>query len=459
MLKIDYSLKPEDLIPKLRKFWELSGKKILLIEKEYDSEEGSPVFTINGKYTSRGWTDWTQGFEFGSAILQFDATDDHRFLELGRGKIVKNMAGHVSHTGVHDHGFNNVSTYGNLLRLIREGKIPFNPWEASFYELALKISGAIQASRWTGIQEGGFIYSFNGPHSLFIDTIRSCRILALSHSLGHYLLGEQDEPVSLLGRLLDHLRTTAKYSVYYGNGRDIYDIPGRIAHECIFNIISGDFRCPNTQQGYSPFSTWTRGLSWAILGFTEELEYLTELPDDELNLFGGRKEIESVLLKAAKVVAEFYIEHTPVDGIPYWDTRAPDLNKIGDYLNHPANPFNEFEPVDSSAAAIAAQGLLRLGHCLADSKNDMAERYRQAGITVLNTLLDEPYLSTGPQHHGLLLHTVYHRPNNWDHTPDGSRIPNGESGMWGDYHLREVALYLQKMLNKEQYYAFYNCLL
>ena len=32
------------------------------------------------------------------------------------------MAPHVSHIGVHDHGFNNVSTYGNLLRLMREGK-------------------------------------------------------------------------------------------------------------------------------------------------------------------------------------------------------------------------------------------------------------------------------------------------------------------------------------------------
>src|SRR5258708_12847409 len=36
----------------------------------------SPVFTVAGKYTSRGWTEWTQGFQFGSAILQFDATDD-----------------------------------------------------------------------------------------------------------------------------------------------------------------------------------------------------------------------------------------------------------------------------------------------------------------------------------------------------------------------------------------------
>ena len=33
------------------------------------------------------------------------------------------MASHLTHVGVHDHGFNNVSTYGNLWRLMREGRI------------------------------------------------------------------------------------------------------------------------------------------------------------------------------------------------------------------------------------------------------------------------------------------------------------------------------------------------
>ncbi len=110
------------------------------------------------------------------------------------------MAPHISHTGVHDHGFNNVSTYGNLLRLMNEGRIPFNEWEKNFYELALKISGAVQASRWSTIKNGGFIHSFNGAHSLFVDTIRSCRVLILSHKLGHVFQGEGDIKISLLER-------------------------------------------------------------------------------------------------------------------------------------------------------------------------------------------------------------------------------------------------------------------
>src|SRR4030095_50783 len=142
----------------------------------------------------RGGTEWTQGFQYGSALLQFDAMGDEQFLEIGRRNTIARMATHVSHVGVHDHGFNNVSTYGKLWRLMREGKIPFNARENEFYELALKISGAVQAARWTKIADGtGFIHSFNGPHSLFVDTIRSCRALALAHQLGHVLMGEQDE--------------------------------------------------------------------------------------------------------------------------------------------------------------------------------------------------------------------------------------------------------------------------
>src|SRR5204863_6638023 len=123
----------------------------------------------------------------------FDATGEKRFLQMGRDQTVRLMATHVTHTGVHDHGFNNVSAYGNLLRLMNEGRIAENAWERNFYELALKCSGAVQARRWTKIRDGGYIYSFNGPHSLFVDTIRSLRALALAHRLGHVLMGENDE--------------------------------------------------------------------------------------------------------------------------------------------------------------------------------------------------------------------------------------------------------------------------
>ena len=71
-------------------------------------------------------------------------------------------------------------------------------------------------------------------------------------------------------------------SVYYGKGRDAYDVRGRVAHEAIFNVNDGNYRCPNSQQGYSPFTTWTRGLAWAMCGFAEQLEFLKAIGDDEI---------------------------------------------------------------------------------------------------------------------------------------------------------------------------------
>ena len=452
MIELQTDLTPADLLPDIQRMWTASAHKIHAIDASHPPGSASPVFTRRGKYTAQGWTEWTQGFQHGSAALQFDAGGDRDMLQLARSRTVGVMAPHVTHVGVHDHGFNNVSTYGNLWRLARAGRFDAGPWELRFYEMALKATGAVQAARWNTIADGsGYIYSFNGPHSLFVDTIRSCRALAVSHLLGHELHGERDEHVNLLGRIIHHARNTARFNIWYGpespdGPRDAYDLRGRTAHESIFNTNNGDYRCPSTQQGYSPFSTWTRGLSWAVLGFPEELEFLDTLADDELEPFGGRSEIEAFMLEAARATCDFFIEHTPTDDVPYWDTGAPGLAKLGAYLERPADPFNDHEPVDSSAAAIACQGLIRLARWL-DKRGatGVAARYRAAGLTSLRTLLREPYLSTQTDHEGLLLHAVYHRPNGWDHIPDGRRIPCGESCMWGDYHLREAALTVQRL--------------
>ena len=450
--RINHPLTPKKLVPKINRLFALSAQKILSIEKSWKADAGTPVFTVRGKYTSRGWTEWTQGFQYGSALLQFDAMGDERFLEIGRQGTIRHMASHVSHTGVHDHGFNNVSTYGNLRRLMREGKIAFNEREHDFYELALKVSGAVQAARWTKLADGtGFIHSFNGAHSLFVDTIRSCRALAVAHQLGHVLMGEQDEKISLLQRLVEHALNTATYSVYYGEGRDAYDRRGRTAHEAVFNPANGVFRCPNSQQGYSPFSTWTRGLAWALCGFAEQLEFLKTVD-------GVSAQVTSAFLQAATATADFYLENSCRDGIPMWDTGAPNLHRLPkNYLDKDSDPFNAHEPVDSSTAAIAGQGFIRLGNYLiSQGQGKQGARYRQAGLTVADTLFAEPYLSPSPKHQGLLLHSVYHRPNGWDHLAPGQKIPNGESSMWGDYHARELALLLLREARGESYLTFFD---
>ena len=457
MIRIDESIRPADLRPAIDHLWALSAEKIRALEKTWNVEDGAPVFTLRGRYTARGWTDWTQGFQFGSAILQFDATGERSFLDLGRQRTFAHMAAHVTHMGVHDHGFNNVSTWGALRRLVLEERYEPEGHERALCELALKASGAVQARRWTRTFDGGgFIYSFNGPHSLFADTMRTLRALAVAHRLGHALLEEGDRPVSLLERLLLHARTTARFAVFHGRGRDVWDERGRVAHESLFDRVDGSYRCPATQQGYSPFTTWTRGQAWVLLGYAEELEFLETVPDAELEPFGGRDEVTKFMFEAVRAIAAHYVLVTPPDGVPYWDTGAPGLAAMPRHREVPADPWNEHEPVDSSAAAIAAQGLLRLGRWLElHGEGEDGRLLFQAGLTVARTLFAPPYLSEDPTHQGLLLHTVYHRPNGWDYVPPGRKIPCGESAQWGDYHLRELALHVQRLADKGPYYTFF----
>ncbi|MBM3844627.1 MAG: glycosyl hydrolase, partial [Verrucomicrobia bacterium] len=237
---------------------------------------------------------------------------------------------------------------------------------------------------------------------------------------------------------------------------DRYDVRGRVAHESIFNRNDGQFRCPSSQQGYSPFTTWTRGAAWIICGFAEQLEFLHTVRGADLDAVGGRRAVTDLFLETARAASDHYIDgYSAKDGVPYWDSAALDTHRLGKFTAVDADPFNAHEPVDSSAAAIAAQGFLRLGQYLAGQGQAAAgRRYLQAGFTIADTLFAEPYLSTSARHQGLLLHSVYHRPNGWDYIPPGRKVPCGEACMWGDYHAMELALLIRR-LAAGKYYTFF----
>lgn len=454
-MKIDHQLTADDLLDDSRNVLRMAAEKSRQLDAAWDPDKGSPVFTVNGRYTTRGWTEWTQGFQYGCLILAGEGTGDVSLVEIGRDRTIERMLPHVTHTGVHDHGFNNLSTYGNLLRLMHEGLLPDNVWERTVYEQAIAVSGAVQAARWTRIADGrGFVHSFNGPHSLFIDTMRTIRILGVAHQLGHVLMGENDVAHNLLHRLLDHALVTADTIIFHGDSGHSYDIRGRTAHEGVFNTADGNFRCRSTQQGYSPFSTWTRGLAWAMLGYAEQLEFLARVPANQFRRARvTKREALEVFLKCAIETCDHYIQDaTAADGVTYWDDGAPLLSHIEDWRDRPADPENPFEPVDSSASAIAAQGLLRLGNYLGRRKG---KRYRQAALSVASTLFQEPYLATSDRHEGLLLHSIYHWPNRWDHIPRGATVARGESSLWGDYHLLELANLIKREALGQPYPTFF----
>ena len=177
-------------------------------------------------------------------------------------------------------------------------------------------------------------------------------------------------------------------------------------------------------------------------------------PEDPL--FGVHRQIEIVrqLKAACPDICDHYLnECAACDGIVYWNDGAPGLARLGEWRSRPADPFNDHEPVDASASAIAAQGLLRLGRYLGGERG---KRYWQAGLTITRTLLGDTYLATSERHEGLLLHSIYHRPNGWDYIPPGHKVPCGESSMWGDYHLLELGVFLERIIQRKLYLTFFD---
>ena len=91
--------------------------------------------------------------------------------------------------------------------------------------------------------------------------------------------------------------------------------------------VPTSFRARSTQQGYSPFSTWTRGLAWAILGYAEELEFFATIPEEQFSASTGLKKSDVIAAfeQAAKDTADHYIDDcSTTDGITYWARQAPD---------------------------------------------------------------------------------------------------------------------------------------
>ncbi|MDR3687299.1 MAG: discoidin domain-containing protein [Coriobacteriia bacterium] len=156
-----------------------------------------------------------------------------------------------------------------------------------------------------------------------------------------------------------------------------------------------------TRQGCSDDSTWSRGQAWAIHGFAN----------------GYRETHNPVLLAAARKVADWYLAHLPDDMVPYWDFEAPDIPNA---------------PRDSSAAAVAASGLIDLSMLDPDVAN--RTRYEAAARATLQSLSSPNYLSTGPNPAVLLHGTMSYSAGSYD---------VGQS--FGDYFYLEALQRLRRL--------------
>ena len=420
------------------------------------------MFTVEGRYQARGWTEWTQGFQFGSALLQFDATGDAEFLELGRDA-------HARADGAAPHPHRRARSRLQQRQHLRQPVAPGArgahrrraTWERRFYELALKVSGAVQARRWTPLPDGGFIHSFNGAHSLFVDTIRSLRALALGHSLGQRAdggAGRARQPARPAGRSTRaRRRSTTSTSA---RGRDRYDVRGRTAHESLFNVANGTYRGPSTQQGYSPFT---------------HLDARAGLGDARVRR--AARVPRHVAGRGARVAAAAAPTSTRCCSTrrarPATTTstmrrvrrhavlgRRRARARASSATGATARPIRSTITSRSTAPRrrSRAQGLLRLGRVLtARGAQPTAIATTQAGLRVARHAVRSRAVSEhrSATHQGLLLHSVYHWPNGWDHVPAGRATPRGESSQWGDYHAREAALYVKRLAEGAPYLTFF----
>ncbi len=172
-----------------------------------------------------------------------------------------------------------------------------------------------------------------------------------------------------------------------------------------YSTINGSVVLKWNKQGYNNNTTWSRGQAWGIEGFT----------------MAYRETLDPNYLNTAKKIANYFIDHLPEDYVPYWDFNAPEYPSAGQVR-------------DSSAAAIAASGLLDLSTYVSDLT--AKRKYYNAACNILNSLSSPAYLAHGTNSMGILLHG----------TGNGTRYPDLNAGeidrslMYGDHFFIEALL-------------------
>ena len=340
MIQLRPELNPAGLLPKVRRMFELSAAKIRSIEQTWSPEKGSPVCTVDGRYASRGWTEWTQGFQFGAAILQFDATGEQRVpRDRPRANGRRDGAAREPRRGARPR----VQQRQHVRQPAAADGRRQNPGKRLGAELlragaeGLAARCRRRAGRPRRRAAGTFTRSTARTRCSWTRSGRRGRWWWRISS-DTSLMGENDKQVLPARPAVEHCLATAKYSVYYGEGRDAYDVRGRTAHESVFNRNDGNFRCPSTQQGYSPFCTWTRGLAWAMCGFAEELEFLDTLPE---HASGDRRVREGGSGHLRLLHREHAAERDPVLGHRGAGPRADSATGATRHID----PYKAIEPV------------------------------------------------------------------------------------------------------------------
>jgi unsaturated chondroitin disaccharide hydrolase len=335
-----------------------------------------PMYTMQGKWKHSGeaWTNWCEGFLGGQMWLLHQHTGDQYWLE---------KAIHYAHLiehrktdrSVHDLGFLFWSTWKRWYDLTGDEEINAVVIEA----------GQTLAKRF--MEKGQYLRSFVADESLFIDIMMNVGII--------FYAGLETEDDDLLRIANQHCLTTRRYLVR-GDGST--------SHEGIFDLETGEFLRQSTHQGWRGDSSWARGLTWALYGFGTAYDFSNDVR----------------FLQTAEACADFYIGHTPDHGVPPNDWAEPDPQR----------------PYESSAAAIAASGLINLSRLTGDPLR--ARFYHDYALQIVDTLTEPEFLAVEtPGWEGILKHGAYH---------ERKGLGVDESVMWGEYFFLEA---VSKVLGHE----------
>ena len=364
------------LVPKLQDALAFAGRQVRGVVERYP--DFYPMYTTQGRWKHGGeaWTHWCDGFLPGMMWLIHKQSGDPWFRQQAE-RYSRPLEPRKLDRNVHDLGFIFMSTYHHWYRLTREP--------------ALR-DVLIQAGQTMGLrfqQAGKYLSSFIGPESLFIDIMMNVGIL--------FYAARETQDRALHQVAMEHCLTTRRVLVR-GDGST--------AHEGIFDLETGEFLRQSTHQGFRGDSCWSRGLTWSLYGFAIAYRYTRD-----------RR-----FLETAELNADYYLEHTPAHGVPPWDYDAP-AERRG-------------QP-DSSAAAIAASGLLDLAEFTASRAR--SRLYRDTALTILDILTGDEFLARNtPGWEGILRRGVYHT---------AKRLGVDESVMWGEYYFVEALTKALALLN------------
>lgn len=172
-------------------------------------------------------------------------------------------------------------------------------------------------------------------------------------------------------------------------------------HTYFFDPDTGKPLYGSTQQGYRDGSAWARGQAWGIYGLALSYRYTKN----------------KSLIELFYNIADYFIDRLPEDLVPYWDLEFTSGN----------------EPRDSSAAAIAACGLLEMAQYLSPEKNTYYTNY---AATIASSLAKNYAVQDVNISNGLLLHGVYAKNSPYNPIPQDRGVD--ECNTWGDYFYLEL---------------------